>query len=1620
MSNNTHKNRKLKLLVGASAVMLVAGPAFAGGVTVVDNSVDSALLNNLTKNTVGFETIYSYPLNQARVSATVTATGGITRTDTYQGSTLSSSNASTSNTLAALAIGNTFTNTVPSLSVLDSNGSVDGLAVSGVAINDGFVTSLVENSTLDVSLENTPLDSSTNSSNSITATTMINKGVTTVAGQVPNTYTSVTGGSGAIDQFAASYTTGDAETGIITTYENLVNATGSVVLSTLQHAELNASESFAKSLNNDITLDLTSTLDSTMTGSGTLDDNTVGAAFTGNSSTSSLTIEGGANPTFTGSAVVLTSQNYAGNGIDADNNADNLNTDIAARVFADSAFESDVYTLSGSVTVDGNTVSASATGNASLGNLLSIDGGINIAGSTASASANLDNTNTQQDTSATGSLVVVTNQLMQDLSEVGVPSALTAYVNDASVTGYVQDLNSGSLSVSDNTISGTARGNSYSGDIATGENVTTLNGGVSFATMQSVAEQSVTSDVTNTLIEARAGDTFFGGIEDSSLLVLDNIVSSAAYGNLIDQGIALEATSLNIGRTGAANLFVNTNGLLEANGSVLLTSQQTLDGAPVSAYLLGSVIKAISDDDTGTDGSTVTVGGNTQEAVAVGGSASNALDIQATTVGSGIGVANNQFVDFNSDITASFAGAAQVYVAEDVGDDTGVGSTISLIDNTQRAIAYANTASNSLSIATTTANASFNYAEASELDLSTTATNRSESAYSILNTQLASSDVNALVGPATLGGSQFEVYVARDVQDGSAVFNDRNVAVAAAYGNQATNAGSLELNSLVMTDFEGANESESGASGIVSVSNAQYVDSNNGAGSTIFAQVRPVGDAGVLTYVFEDLFGGSSVSTSTNTLQAQSLGNAATNTLDVVATQISAFGGFPTMSDGGDVNHSIGVNNVQTNDFTRVEATLRESAEVGGSMEVLTYVGSNINDASAVSLNNALLANAGSNRSTNGLTVTTTGLQASTAVNNTQTTRGDTIATIGFEGTAPTEGTAPATVGNAGSANGIMSLNGNIVEVQGTPVTFTFASNLTAEQAAFINAQVGFSGATAGGNTATIAVGNYNVAFFNNFTINSGTEGVLSGDEVFTASGFSMPGTDGSLGTATAGGVIIEAGGLIANSTLRVDNNKVKGSAIGNDATNSLVIASTSISRASSQTRTHTHDWDNGVDLGVGNWQDAAESSSSIATVISTFHIDQELNNSITNSLISVSGNEQSATAVANLGDSELLVTATDLASSPLTIGLASAQNVTSFEGNAVVSAESIMEVYAPIQSSGSTINLNDNSNRAVGIFNDATNALAVTGSNIASVSGSNAFSTDTLMEADFALQNTQNSSGTLDTVAETVIYNQDLVDTATNGVINGTVEVMGNLTLAESTANRSVNTAMVNGTANQGASVGLGNVQDSSSIVTASATTTATLNLTGTNAVELIDDRAPLNTSSATMAGNTTQSLARGNSAINALTSDAGAQYTTVSGLAGSANDSVNAAAIVRNEQSNRGSVSSSATADYTVALNSAGGAPSVLSSTVTVANNTVAAFAYGNQASNQLTLTPLNSGLATGAINSTQFNSGAITATATSVTFHIGSSAGTTNASAFRTTGNAVTATAVGNSVTSALIGR
>lgn len=1615
MSNSTRISRRLKLLASVSVAILAPNAVLAAEVLVTDTSVDSDILNSFDLATRGFESVFSDPLNSARVSAVVTATGGITRTDTWNGSTTSSSNAATTNQIAATAIGNTFSNIAP-LTVLDSNLLADGIASSGVAVNTGYVTSLVEGSDITVSLVNTPLDSSTNSSNSITATTAINKGVTTVSGQVPNTYTSATGGSGFINQYASSYET--VEAGVVS--ENFVDGDGSVVLSTLQHAERNVNDSFASVADNNVLLDLSSTADLTMSGSGTLDDNTVGASFTGNSSTSVLGVEGGANPAFTGSAVVVTSQTYAGNDSEATNNASNWGTDIQADVYSSSVFESEVYTLTGSLTVDGNSILSSATGNASIGNALTLDGGINLAGSTNGAVAYSNDTGGFQETSGTGSLVVASNQLVQDLGS-NFGSVTSSGVYEATISGYVDNIAGGSLSVSNNTISSVARNNSYSGQIATSQNVTSVDGGVAFSTLQSAEASDVDSDVQDSLLEAKAGQNWWNGIEGGSLTVLDNVISAGAYGNQADHQISLEATSLNSDVVAAARLEATTEGFAYGSGSVILSSEQSLWGSSVNARNTGSRIVANADDDEATDTSTVIVGGNRQEAVAVSNLGTNGIDLAATTVGSGVGIVSLQKVDAISDTVANFQGSANIYIAEDVGDGAGA-STVSLIDNTQRAVAYGNSAGNDLTIEATTANVQVSWNEASEVDLYNFASNSTTAAYSVLNTQLAQSDVSANVGPNGGGWSQFELYVGLDVQDGSAAVNDRNTALSAAYGNQAINSGSLAVNS-ISTDTTGVFFGED-RSGVANVTSGQYLDASETLGMTVQAQISPNGDAGVLTYVSEDLFGGSSVSTSTNALQAQATGNLASNSLDVVATQITAVDGYVSLNDGADMTHGFSVNNAQSADYgTVVRSTLRDDfIEPFASSEIRTYVGGDITDSSAVSLGNILLASAGTNRADNGLTVTTTGLEATVGLNNTQVTRGDTIASIGLEGTAATAGAPEQTVTNSAGGSGTMSISGDNVVVAGAPVTLTFATPLTAAQAAYLNNQPGYSGATLGGTSVTVAVGTASTLFWTNFRYNSGVSGSGTGDETLQVDGFIIPASGGSLGIPASGGVYIDAGASIANSTVRVDGNTAKGMAIGNDATNSLLVNSTLVSNASLDTRAQTYDSYVDANIALGNWQDAQETSSSIATVISSFHVNQAANNSITDSLVSVSGNKQSATAVANLADSTLVVNATDLASSPTTIGLGSAQTVWSDFENAVVDANSVMEVYAPIQSTGSTITMNDNSNRAVGIFNDAINMLSITGTNIGSISDMNANYSGGAVASDFGLENSQWSSGNLSTEARTNIYNQDLVDAATNGVIDGTVEVNGNLTFAEATANRSDNSGSVNGTANQGASVGLANIQGSSSTVDSLAVTTATITLAGTNAVAALDDRAALNSSSASMDGNATQALARGNSAINALESLAGATYPALAnaGAPGSLNGTVDAAAFVRNRQDNTGQVTATARASYTVVLNTADGAPSVSSSTVSLANNSVVAVAYGNQAVNQLTLTPLNSGLATGAVNSTQYNGGYIRAEATSVTFQISSAAGTSNASSFRTAGNAVTATAVGNSVTSAIIGR
>jgi hypothetical protein len=79
-------------------------------------------------------------------------------------------------------------------------------------------------------------------------------------------------------------------------------------------------------------------------------------------------------------------------------------------------------------------------------------------------------------------------------------------------------------------------------------------------------------------------------------------------------------------------------------------------------------------------------------------------------------------------------------------------------------------------------------------------------------------------------------------------------------------------------------------------------------------------------------------------------------------------------------------------------------------------------------------------------------------------------------------------------------------------------------------------------------------------------------------------------------------------------------------------------------------------------------------------------------------------------------------------------------------------------------------------------------------------------------------------------------------------------------------------------------------------------------------------------------------------------------------------------------------------------------------LANNSVAATAFGNVASNSLNMTTFGAGVPSSALASNQVSQGAVTASATNVSF--GMTVGTTTGSALRVDGNNTTAQAVANS--------
>jgi hypothetical protein len=278
------------------------------------------------------------------------------------------------------------------------------------------------------------------------------------------------------------------------------------------------------------------------------------------------------------------------------------------------------------------------------------------------------------------------------------------------------------------------------------------------------------------------------------------------------------------------------------------------------------------------------------------------------------------------------------------------------------------------------------------------------------------------------------------------------------------------------------------------------------------------------------------------------------------------------------------------------------------------------------------------------------------------------------------------------------------------------------------------------------------------------------------------------------------------------------------------------------------------------------------------------------------------------------------------------------------------------------------------------------------------------------ALANVQINSGSITSLSggsETIA----LAGVGSAGAIGSTVTLDNNIVTAEADGNVGASTMTLTGT-NLYSNGALTSVQTNSGAINATAAGSVTASITGGAA-------AIPGTSGSTVdvSGNQTVATARGNSATNALNATPAANYGTQTGASSVLNASpgvstATASYALLNVQQNTGPVNAISSATYSVALNSAAGSPAaVTGSSASVTGNVIGANAYGNSASNTLTLAALNTGNATAALGNTQVNSGAINASVMGGTNSLTVGPTGANGSTFSVGSNSITAHAVGN---------
>lgn len=1104
-----------------------------------------------------------------------------------------------------------------------------------------------------------------------------------------------------------------------------------------------------------------------------------------------------------------------------------------------------------------------------------------------------------------------------------------------------------------------------------------------------------------------------GGVLAGNAIVIDGAPSITGSGSATS--VALATSNSNGGGTTTAARADLAVASAQFNGSTVFRS--TVTSAEVTARADNLA------------GGTVTLGGNAIDASSTGNLAGNLVYANTTSL-SGSAAASSVQNTIGTPVSATNTdGTLRAGVGA-----SGVTSTgqVTLAGNAITADARTNLASSGVTLSATELNAvAASGAAATAQGSNYSASGRAGVTVANLQTKVGSSTTSATVTNGT---------VSADFTEGG-LSGGARTAVGATAATLADNR--ISASAAGNTGIASANLSATNATLQAAVVNSQNVldgvsasVSGSGAGITV-----------------GDVSASSALTIARNTVGATGAANVATNALTGEFTNLTpgvnavAAGSATANNDAATVDTALGVANRQGGNASVTASVLTTAGFATLRAGLTEAVG--VEDARLAVQGNEAIASAEQNVATNALRVSaiaigTTGDVATqvAAVSNSQAATGSTTATVGAA-SAPTVPLAgiqlagrvsdvDATVGGntfaataaANTARNTLDVTGALFSPAGTPSAAGTATATSTNVASVTNAfgvvsrQVDvFAGFTANANNVVVGIdapGDFNGVAGSKFAVtgNAITASARNNDvgSTLRLNGFSVLSTGAgvvssqtsvlSSGTsATVSGAVVrieDPETVVSGSDLAVSTNRVRAAAVGNAASNALLVQSTVLSGNAAPSGTTAEAVADGAatvnaDFGVASRQEKGTATSASASASQLVSLKTS---TLNGGSATVSGNATEAVAQANSVGNALTLAGTEVGG--VSAGIASAQQASaSVSATQTASTDAATFAVHVANTSGNVSTVSGNTALASAGMNEAFNTLDVSGTVVDGRAGTS-----------FAVVNAQSGSS-----SATATARPGFVGARFETVTNGSATVADNTITARSSVNTAGNALNLgaDSTLSAGARVENGQSAGATSTATVGDTSGATTTTVGV-AQSVSPYGIALNGTSVTVSGNGLNAQAGGNAASNALNA------TAVAGIgAGTAPTFA-----VLNTQSSTGAMTAQL-AYANVGAYGAGSSGSATNTNVTVQGNQASATAYANTASNTVATSVLPGSLnaASTSLGNTQSSTGAVSATATNVNF--GSTVSSVaSGGAIVMSGNGTLAQASGNTAVNRVVGR